>query len=172
MTSQLSRLGTITTLVDLLRDTGKIRLQKLLYFLQEGWGVQLGYDFVMHHYGPYSAQVDADLSVLAAAGAVKISVDAGGYGYHVVPGELRPASLGEAAQGLEQIPSVLDAFPQSDAASLELAATVHFVHSLMPGAQRHSAVEQVRALKPKFPVSAVEAQYDRLVSLGLIEQPR
>jgi uncharacterized protein YwgA len=169
MASQLSRFGTIMTLVELLRHTGKIRLQKLLYFLQEGWGVQLGYDFVMYHYGPYCAQVDADLSVLVAAGVVKISVDLGGYGYHVVPGELRPASLVEAAQGLEEIRSVLEAFPQSDAASLELAATVHFVHSLMPGAQRHSVVEQVRALKPKFSVAAVEAQYDRLASLRLIK---
>jgi uncharacterized protein YwgA len=169
MTSQLSRLGTITRLVELLQDAGKIRLQKLLYFLQEGWGVQLGYDFVMYHYGPYAGQVDADLSLLAAAGVVKISVDPEGYGYHVVPGELRPSSLAEAAMGCEEIPKVVEAFRGYDAAALELAATVHFVHSLMPGAQRRAVVEQARTLKPKFPVSSVEAQYDRLVSLNLLK---
>jgi len=168
MTSQPRRFGTIMRLIELLGDTGKIRLQKLVYFLQEGWGVSLGYDFVMYHFGPYSAQVDADLSVLAAAGVVKISVDPGGYGYHVVAGELRPGSLAEAAMDCEEIPKVVEAFRGYDAAALELAATIHFVHSLMPGAQRRAVVEQARALKPKFPVSSVEARYDQLVSLGLL----
>ena len=169
MTSPLSRLGTIMRLVEILQDAGKIKLQKLLYFLQEGWGVPLGYDFVMYHYGPYCGQVDADLSLLSAAGVVKISVDPDGYGYHVVQGELRPASLADTALGSEEVPRVVEAFHGYNGADLELAATVHFVHSLMPGAQRRAVVEQARSLKPKFPVSAVEAQYDRLVSLNLLK---
>ena len=48
------RVAAIKLIVDRLKDTGKTKLQKILYFTQEEIGAPLGYRFRMHHYGPFS----------------------------------------------------------------------------------------------------------------------
>src|SRR4030042_4850313 len=77
------RFAVLHWLVSRLQDVGKIQLQKLAYFLQESYEIPLGYTFRMHHYGPYSRDLDNDLLKLSLMGFVDVRPDVSGYGFHV-----------------------------------------------------------------------------------------
>ena len=46
------------------KPLGKKMLQKIIYLLQRN-GVDLGYDYIIHHYGPYSSKLGNDVYSLA-----------------------------------------------------------------------------------------------------------
>jgi len=59
---------------------GKTSLQKIVYILQEIYGVDIGYQFILYNYGPYSADLATDLEYVAALNGVDVSwVNTGGY---------------------------------------------------------------------------------------------
>ena len=77
-TSQSIRLALVYEAVNRLKDTGKIKLQKLMYFLQESFNAPTNYSFRMHHYGPYSEELETDLSRLRSSGYLSVEPDLGG----------------------------------------------------------------------------------------------
>lgn len=156
-------------LVSRLGDTGKIKAQKLVYFLQELLGTPLSYRFRMHHYGPFSEELDTDLSVMKGLGYFDIKPDPDGYGYHLtVRSEADPEWRTAAIQYSKDIRQVIETFGVLDAASLELNATVHFVNQLAKSASKDTVVNTVSALKPRFPVEVIEVAYDELTKAGLM----
>lgn len=151
-------------------DVGKIQLQKLAYFLQESYGIPLGYTFRMHHYGPYSRELDNDLLKLRFMGFVDIQPDSSGYGFHVTqlcnaePGwasALAPyeSELGGAIAKLGNLPASL----------LEIQATIHYVGQLVEGASPEQIVAIVHSLKPKFLPERIAEARKQLEELGLLE---
>ena len=54
------------------RIRGKTKFQKLAYFLQEGERVPLGLNFRMHHYGPYSPDLETYLQRLKMRDLVEV----------------------------------------------------------------------------------------------------
>src|SRR4030042_2622370 len=84
--TQEDRFAIICYIVDKLKDVGKIRMQKLVYFLQWLFDVPLGYDYKMHYYGPYSDELNDDLIAMQLSKNVEIGADPSGYGYHIIPG--------------------------------------------------------------------------------------
>jgi len=150
-------------------DVGKIQLQKLAYFLQESYGIPLGYTFRMHHYGPYSRELDNDLLKLRLMGFVDVRPDDSGYGFHVTPCEaetswpnaLAPyeSELGDAIAKLGNLPASL----------LEIQATIHYVGRLVEGASPEQIVAIVHSLKPKFLPERIAAAREQLEELGLLE---
>jgi hypothetical protein len=167
-----TRAGIILRLVDELHDVRKIQLQKLVYFLQSR-GVPLGYRFVMHHYGPYSFELDDHISLLDAASAIQVSVDPEGYGYHITGGDFRPEAWVKA--GAEQdrlVGQVIGDFQGYNAADLELAATIHFVHEILGDPDEARVVEVVHELKPKFPPPTIKREFQRLVDASYLPAGR
>ena len=153
------------------RDIGKIQLQKLLYFLQNGLGVPLDYRFVMHHYGPYSVQIEDNLSIVRAVGAAQVSVDPEGYGYHITPGETDITAWTELVRPhAESISRVVETLGGHDAARLELLATIHFVRSLRRTTTVEDVLAEVRSLKPKFSVDYIRSAYRELVNSDLMKE--
>ena len=66
---------------------GKTALMKLLYLLQEAYGVATGYRYSFYTYGPYSPEVTADLDITRLLGGVDVEFladDPGGY--QITPG--------------------------------------------------------------------------------------
>jgi uncharacterized protein YwgA len=67
---KLEKASVITELADQLRSEGswcgETHLQKAVYLLQELLGVQLGYDFVLYRFGPFSFDLRDDLTELQA----------------------------------------------------------------------------------------------------------
>ena len=165
------RFAIIAAVVGQMRDVSKIQLQKLLYFLQEGLGVPLDYRFVMHHYGPYCVQIEDNLSIVRAVGAAEVKMDAGGYGYHITPGERDIPTWAELVQPhAESISRVIQTLGGYDAARLELLATIHFVRSLRPAATIDDVLAEVQSLKPKFTPRYIRSAYQELVQLGLMTE--
>jgi hypothetical protein len=157
-------------LVSHLQDVGKIQLQKLAYFLQESYGIPLGYTFRMHHYGPYSRELDNDLLKLRLMGFVDVQPDTSGYGFHVTPlsepeagwaNALAPyeSQLGDAIAKLGNLPAYL----------LEIQATIHYVSQLVEGASAEEVVTIVHGLKPKFLPESIAKAREQLQQLGLLE---
>ena len=158
----------VYSLVTRLGDAGKIKIQKLVYFLQEAYGLPLGCRFYMHHYGPYSEDVESTIAALKVMGYVNVRPDPEGYGFHVIP-----ASTGEPgwatviASVEEQISNAWGKLGSMDAQELELAATIHYVKKSL-GFRKGDVVSSVRGRKPKFSKKLIAEAYDNLSSMGLL----
>jgi uncharacterized protein YwgA len=145
------RFAVLHWLVSHLRDVGKIQLQKLAYFLQESYGIPMGYTFRMHHYGPYSRELDNDLLKLRLMGFIDVQADDLGYGFHVTP--LCDADLAwtnALASYESQLRDALTKLGRLPASELEIQATIHYVNELVEGAPVEDVEKIVHNLKPKF----------------------
>lgn len=153
----------------LLEDTGKTKLQKLTYLLQETQGVDLQYSFRLHHYGPFSDELDNDLDTTEAVGLVTITRDEEGYGFHVTPSRAVDTKwLPDIGVTKSKISQLVDEFGKEDASALEVIATVHYVSKLLrnPGAEQ--VVSMVASLKPRFVRSYIQGVYDSLLGKGYV----
>jgi uncharacterized protein YwgA len=59
---------------------GRTSLQKKIYLLQTLFYVNLGYDFTLYTYGPFTSEILSDLDVAEAMGAVRVNSVASSYG--------------------------------------------------------------------------------------------
>ena len=163
------RLAAIQCIVEQSRDIGKTKIQKIVYFLQEGSGVPLGYSFRMHHYGPFSDEIDSEISALQSAGYIEVNHDSQGYGYHITPATADQLPWdSELAKYREEMTQAISALGSLDASDLELYATIHFVQHLLKAPTREKVVENVSRLKPRFSPLMIGAAYNRLVKSGLM----
>lgn len=158
----------IYTLVSRLGDVGKIKIQKLVYFLQEAYGLPLGCSFYLHYYGPYSEEVETAISNLKFMGYVSVEPDPHGYGFHV-----RSMSPGEDAWNQivgsveEKMGYAIEKLGTMEAWKLELMATIHYVSTSLDLPKRQ-VVSVVTRLKPKFEADFVDKTFDELASMGLM----
>lgn len=157
-------------LVSQLEDVGKIKLQKIVYFLQESCGIPLGYTFRMHHYGPYSQELENDLLKLRLMGFVDVQPDDSGYGFHVTPsGDAEPGWATALAPYQGRIEDALAKLGDLPAYLLEVYATVHYVSQLVEGASAEEVVTIVHGLKPKFLPEFIAEAREQIQQLGLLE---
>ena len=162
------RAAMIHTMVSRLEDVGKTKIQKLMYFLQDAYGLPLGCKFYLHYYGPYSDEVDSGISNLRFMGYVNVRPDAEGYGFHVTrnsTGEVGWATVISNAE--QQIDSVVEHLGSMDVSQLELAATIHYV-SKSSGFKKGDVIASVRSRKPKFSRELISDAYDSLASMNLL----
>ena len=165
----LRRLAVIQLIVNEIADTGKIKIQKILYFIQGALDVPLQYKFRMHHYGPFSEDIESDISVMRAVGYIEINADAQGYGYHITPASEEELPWDdEIKKHREEILKAIASLAVLDASSLELFATVHFVQHLQDETSKRKVLDTVSRLKPKFTKHTIELAYDQLVKNKLI----
>ena len=165
----IRRLAAIQCIVEQSKDVGKTKVQKIIYFLQEWLGVPLQYRFRMHHYGPFSQDIDSGISALQSAGYVEVSHDPLGYGYHITPASAKQLPWdSELAKYRGEIAKAIGALSVLDASNLELYATVHFVQNLLGEPSKEKVVTNVYRLKPKFKEQTIRLAYDQLVKNKLI----
>jgi len=63
----------LLVILGMLREVrGRTRLQKTVFLLSENEDVNLGYDFIPYHYGPYSQDLQLEVDLLEAAGLLQI----------------------------------------------------------------------------------------------------
>ena len=167
----IRRLAAIQCVVEQSQDIGKTKVQKIIYFLQEWLRVPLMYRFRMHHYGPFSEDIDSGISALQSAGYIEVSHDTQGYGYHITPvsGKQLPWDQ-ELGEYREEMTKAITALKVLDASDLELFATVHFVHNLLKDPSKEKVLDNVARLKPKFSRQIIQSAYDQLVSNKLIAE--
>jgi len=131
--------------------TGRMHIQKFLYFAQDLLGLESGYEFVLYQRGPYSFDLDADIRSLRSIGAVDIT-PMPPYGPSYGATRLGKV-LGKRAPVTEQMVANLRALASElgpkQARDLELLATTLYV--LNQGSQSKKAiVRRVISLKPQF----------------------
>jgi len=138
-------------------NLGKIQLQKMVYFLQESCS-DLGYTFVIFHYGPFSFDLAEDIERLNTLRILHIEKDDAGYGYHITPGVhcgvLTDTNKDPIIAHDQSLNVILDSFGTMTASAIELSATIHYVHSVLRDRTESYTLDEVklavRELKPQF----------------------
>jgi hypothetical protein len=161
------RLAALVSLVSEVPEQtlGRTAAVKLVYFLQELKGVPLGYDFRLHTYGTFDAEVLADLSTGKSLQVLteKVVTYSAGYGYEIKAGPKAESITTQAKDWLQQnsdaISSVARDFGIWSAADLELGSTVVFVDRDFKSKGKASSYEGiaacVRNIKPHFSEATV-----------------
>ena len=145
------RLAILHNIISSQNGVGKTWLQKLGYFLQEKFGVSTKYPFRMHHYGPYSDDLETDVSRLKLAGYVNVQPDTEGYGFHITKSDDPPREWELLIEPFDHsIQEAINCFGNWPISKLELAATIHFIEMLHPDMDSDKVVSRVKSLKPKF----------------------
>jgi len=149
------KLGLLSSIVQMLREagswTGRMHIQKLVYFAQELLGLPSNYEFVLYQRGPYSFDLDADIRSLRSIGTVEIS-PAPPYGprYGITElgrGIVRLSPVGEEMN--ETLADLAERLGPKHAKELELLATTLYVMS--EGCDSDDdIVRRVVSLKPQF----------------------
>jgi len=157
-------------LVDKLKDVGKTKIQKLVYFLQYAFDVPLDYVFRMHYYGPYSEELDDDLIEMKLHRYIDITPDPAGCGYHIQPGsEFIDWVENTTKPYAQQLNNCFDKLGGYNIQELELLGTLHFVQYLAltssEGKGKDQIVDKVATLKPVFDKSEIERFYEVLQDL-------
>ena len=168
---QQVRLAILYDVAKALGDAGKIQLQKTIYFLQEAFGVPSKYPFRMHHYGPYSEELDTDLTRLKMTGYLSIRTDIQGYGFHVQVSDEPEQSWNSLTRPYNQpIKEALELVRDKTPSELELMATLHFVSRLLGGPVEQELIDTVHGLKPKFSPEYINTWRLELIKQGLLGQ--
>ena len=176
----VKRRGVIAELVRLNSERGTVlgrtALLKQIYFLQTLYGVDCGYDFTLYTYGPFSAQVLADLDDLYHSDAVEVYFDTSRGGYAIYPGSRLTEARTQAAEFLnanqDKIAQVVEEFGNMWAKELELRATIVFVEREVkgssPAASDDDIIAAVHRLKPHFDKPRIHAAMGELQGKGYL----
>lgn len=149
-------IGTVRCASELGVQVGHTLVQKAVYLLQAAEHADVGYDFKLYHYGPYSEQLWNDLRLLSDVGALRIDADENGYGYWISLGSKAEVIERESKQvPTEKIRKVTDALGGAKSWDLELVATTHFVFADLGQRKRTKPTDSeiadiVVQLKPHF----------------------
>ncbi len=140
---------------------GKTMLQKLVFLLQESFGLNFGYSFDLYTYGPFCSQLLIDLDQVEALNGVKVKPMVTGFGgYQIEPGKNedfireKGASLFKRKDVSSALGYLISQFGELSAKDLELRATIVYVAN---DHKRHGQVLPLREIarivgeiKPKF----------------------
>jgi hypothetical protein len=146
---------------------GKVRLQKTFYLL-DACGLQSGFDYDFHFYGPFSADLSRAADDATALGRLKFEDR---FGYHEVPYRVFQASHeavlpdGLGALSAAEVRKNLELMASYSAAQLEVAASIIF---LRENGYRGDPVAETRRRKPATATVDRIAKAQRLIAeLGL-----
>lgn len=164
---------------------GKKAFQKYMYFLSSR-GVPLPLTFRIHHFGPFSRELDEQIEHFEMLGAIQTRLQEGGRSgaspYVVItPGKNADEIVDGAAEFVEcygpVIEDVVRRLP-SEPLELELLSTVHFVAEsirALSGSdfsdKKETVSEVLKIKKDKFDESKVSAAFDDLVKWEWLPVP-
>lgn len=154
---------------------GRTALMKLVYFLQTVKSVPLGYRFSLYTYGPFDAEVLADLEQVQQRQGVesKTVLYSGGYGYEITPGDKAERIRQQADDFVKKydasIHAVVDEFRSYTPAMLELASTLMFASREASGnMQKEELIQRVHQIKPRFSIAQIAEQWESLKQKGYL----
>ena len=110
---------------------GKIRLQKLVYLLEQ-LGLESGLEFSYHHYGPYSAELSDQTFISTMFDDLveetrKRKADGVPYSVFLVPDDYEDTSNDVGSLKFEHTKKLLNVMNRYSSTELELAATAHWL---------------------------------------------
>lgn len=155
---------------------GKKTLQKIIY-LMERKGINLGFDYSIHYYGPYSSNLDQAIHRLEMQGAIKIVTD--GMSHRIHTTDMANLLLGEEeskpfnADENEIVEDIIETFGKWSGYDLELIATTDYVAGqIFRDGQLKNKDEVIAGVKrikgDKFPPEKIQEAVENLESMGLL----
>lgn len=181
-----NRYGLIAELASRLEHTslqfGKTVLQKMVYLLQELYGIECGYEFTLYTYGPFDSLLLLDLDQVEALEGVSVrplhSITGG---YLIKPGTANAAVREKAAGFLDALGTkramddLVREFGRSSAKDLELLATMVYVDKDARKSgellTRRELAKRVREIKIRFSTMEVDDAISRLEGKGYLNVP-
>ena len=143
---------------------GRTALQKFIYFLQELYQMDCGYDFRFYTYGPFASEILSDLDTLESCKGIHAKFVGGYGGYDYTPGEVRERFKSKEPEFLREnentINQMLREFGGYSAKDLELYATIVWVDRSLKTKKKerneNTIASLVNDLKPKFDRSEID----------------
>ena len=138
---------------------GKKQLQKVIYLLQ-AHGVETGYEFGIHFYGPFSQALASDVQELVQEG--QLTIERRDMTEALVPGGgFQPSQLPE------EMCEVAQRYITATGKELELLATLHYLFQ-REDKKGDALVERLLELKPKYQRVQVQRAVQRLLQEHLL----
>lgn len=169
------RYGLIAELAWRLKDKrgqfGKTALQKMIYLLEEIYGVDCGYEFSFYIYGPYSKELLNDLDFVEALGGVEVQYMSQGLGgYHIAPGRenelLRKKAEKFLQEKSETLDRLIDEFGTMGAKELELRTTIIYADKFLQRTgkelNRDDFIKLIKQIKPFFDAELIVQALEEL----------
>lgn len=165
----------ILNIIDQNPKMGKTAVMKVVFMLQQVKKLNMGYDFSIYTYGPYSSDVTDDVDELISDGLITSTM----YPYQNYIGyELNISSEGKSViQALQQdeqvaIKDVLDFVDGKNAKELELYSTIIYVDDLYtkngwPN-EEGGIVSKVHEIKPHFDERVISGAFKELKKINYI----
>lgn len=125
---------------------GKKTLQKIVFLIEQK-GINLGYDYGLHFYGPYSEILDATTTFLSADGIIEF--DYSGYSHLMSIDEknfiVKPDGL--SAEQLKEIDALIKHFQGQSPSELELLTTAVYAYDHLKNKSKESIISGVQKIK-------------------------
>ncbi|HZK18321.1 MAG TPA: hypothetical protein VFD15_03305 [Clostridia bacterium] len=156
---------------------GKKALQKYMYFF-DAKGIPNPLTFRIHHYGPYSYELDYQTDYLVLIGA--IDLESNGNAFTITPGGEADKLIDSEKDFISRYENLIDAVLESlpkTPLELELWSTTHFIAKSLSkyygGMSREKVVEEVEKIKrDKFTRNEIADSYDSLIKENFLAIPQ
>jgi uncharacterized protein YwgA len=133
---------------------GKKALQKLVFLMQKK-GLDLGYDYGLHFYGPYSGSLDAETMSLCMDGVVDI--DYSGYSHKLSVNDRYEALSALTPEEERTVDEVIGRYKAYKPAELELLTTAIYAYEHLREKSRANVMAGVKKIKgEKFSDAEIE----------------
>jgi len=154
---------------------GKTSVMKMMFILQQVFGMKMGYNFNIYTYGPYAAEVTDDLETLIYNDFVGADI----YEYNNYMAYR--LSITDHGRGLldvlslddeQKITKVLSLFGDKKVKELELDTTIIYAKNIYIkncwDEKKEDIVDYVHEIKPHFTFETIQNAYEKLENEGML----
>jgi uncharacterized protein YwgA len=127
---------------------GKKQFQKIIYLVENVGYVKLGYSYIIHYYGPYSAALDDTLAELE--GECLFHYEYQGLSHLICADDLCDIAKPDLNdKEIDMIEKIIETFKDKSPSELELLTTSHFIRSKLKNAndEENRVIEGVKKIK-------------------------
>jgi uncharacterized protein YwgA len=143
---------------------GKKTLHKMVYLIEEK-GVDLGYEYGLHFYGPYSAALNTETMFLSADGIVQFTYS--GFSHTMNVNENIEIVPELSSLQKKTIKDVIEHFKDYSPSDLELLATTIYAYNNLDDRTEHSIIEGVKKIKgEKYAIDQISEAISTLSYFG------
>lgn len=158
------RCALVVSLADRLRSSGswcgETHLQKAIFILQDLTKSNLGYKYIIYKHGPYSFELNSELTAMRAADIIEFQFPKEGYGPSIAPTQFGQKVYRLHEENIREYFSTLDFlanwFASSDVRYLEKVATAYYVTKKYPRDPAIERAKRLNSLKPHVDLFSAE----------------
>ncbi len=124
----------------------KKALQKTIYLLEQK-GVDLGFDYILHFYGPYCAELDQETTALSSDGIIRFDYGRFGHRISINKDMDEPIETDLSATELNTIQEVIERYSHRGPSDLELLTTAIYAYEHINSKTPDEVTASVKKIK-------------------------